>query len=306
LAFLNTFSIVARDELSGQMGVAVQSHWFAVGALCPWAEAGVGVIATQSMVEVSYGPQGLELLKKGKSAQTTLDELLSRDAGRALRQVAILDAQGRVAVHTGERCIQAAGHQSGPNFCVQANMMLNKSVWPSMAAAFQEAQGSLAFRLLAALKAGQAASGDIRGMQSAGLLVVDAQKTNQPWKHVLMDLRVDDAPDPIAELERLIKLQSAYDLMNAADELMLQDDSAAAHEKYCQAAEFAPDMDEIPFWQAVTLADNGNLEEALPIFRNLFQSNPNWALLAQRLPASGLLRDDAQMMQIILQTQESQ
>lgn len=303
MAFLNTFSILARDEHTGHMGVAVQSHWFAVGALCPWAQAGVGVIATQSMVEVSYGPQGLALLKKGKSAQTALDELLSQDAGQALRQVAILDARGRAAVHTGERCIQAAGHQSGSNFCVQANMMLNDSVWPNMAAAFQEAQGSLAFRLLAALKAGQAAGGDIRGMQSAALLVVDAQKTEQPWKHVLIDLRVDDAPDPIAELERLVKLQSAYDLMNAADELMLQDDSAAAYEKYSQAAEFAPHVDEIPFWQAVTLADNGRLEEALPIFQRVFQANPNWVLLVQRLPASGLLRDDAQMMQKILQVQ---
>jgi uncharacterized Ntn-hydrolase superfamily protein len=300
MSFLHTYSITARDEASGQLGVAVQSHWFAVGMLCPWVEAGVGAVATQSMVEVSYGPLGLAALREGKSAQDALRELLAQDENRELRQVAIVDAQGCADAHTGSRCISAAGHQTGRGYSVQANMMVDDSVWPAMAAAYESACGSLAQRMLAALKAAQAAGGDIRGRQSACLLVADGVRSDQPWKHLLVDLRVDDSPDPLAELERLLDIHNAYELMNAGDEAMTRRESQLAREKYTQAAALAPHIDEIPFWQAVTLADSDNLDEALPIFRQVFAANPNWAELVQRLPASGLLKDDAGMMAKIL------
>jgi len=306
MAFLHTFSIVARDEKTGQMGVAVQTHWFAVGAICPWVEAGVGAIATQSMVEVSYGPLGLASLRNGKTAAETLNDLLSKDERRALRQVAILDAKGSVAVHTGERCISAAGHHIGQGYSVQANMMINEGVWPMMAKAFESSKGDLAFRMLAALKAGQAAGGDIRGKQSACMLVVDHEKSNQSWKHTLVNLRVDDHPDPIPELERLLNIQKAYELMNEGDELLAKNDTHAAREKYSRGAALAPDIEELPFWQAVTLADSGKLQEALPLFQQVFNKNPSWAELVQRLPASGLLKNDREMMKKILSMKSEQ
>lgn len=296
----HTFSIVARDHCSGQMGVAVQSHWFAVGALCPWAEAGVGSIATQSLVEVSYGPLGLNLLRTGKSAAETLQELLAEDKNREVRQVAIVDASGNVAVHTGRNCIAEAGHFCGDGFSVQANMMKNSNVWPAMAEAYQKTNGDLADRLLAALLAAQDAGGDIRGKQSAAILIVDDQKGEKPWSNVLFNIRVDDAHEPISELARLIKIQRAYHLMNEGDELLGKKYFNAAMLKYQSAEEFAPQIDEIPFWVAVTLANSGELEKALPIFARVFKNNPDWAELLQRLPKSGLLCEDAEMLSKIL------
>lgn len=303
MAFLHTFSIVARDAVSGQMGVAVQTHWFAVGAMCPWAEAGVGVIATQSMVEMDYGPKGLAALRSGKSPQQALEELLAEDKDRELRQVAILGGDGQAAVHTGAHCIQAAGHQAGEGFSVQANMILDDSVWPAMAAAFEMSSGNLAERMLIALKAGQAAGGDIRGTQSAAMLVVDGKKSNKPWKHIQVDLRVDDADDPIVELERLLKIQQAYDLMNRGDNLMAANKSGEAKESYTQAARLAPQIDEIKFWQAVTTIESGSLEEALPVFKEVFDQNANWAELVQRLPVAGLMTKDPKVMAAILAVQ---
>jgi len=230
--YLHTFSIVARDSLSKQIGVAVQSHWFAVGALCPWAEAGVGAIATQSMVKVSYGPLGLNLLRTGRSAAETLQELLDTDENRESRQVAIVDARGNVAVHTGKNCVAHAGHDSGHGFSVQANMMKNVSVWPAMAEAYQTTSGDLADRLLATLQAAQKAGGDIRGVQSAALRIVDDQLSEQPWDHILFNIRVDDSQDPIAELARLLKIQRAYYLMNEGDELLGKKSFKAAMLKY--------------------------------------------------------------------------
>ncbi len=216
----HTFSIVARDPDSGCLGVAVQSHWFSTGSLVTWAEAGVGVIATQSMVEVSYGPQGLELMRAGKSASETLEKLLAADEGRELRQVAMVDNHGIVATHTGNRCIAKAGHVIGNGFSTQANMMLNDTVWPAMAEAYRTSQGPLEARLLAALDAAQAAGGDIRGQQSAAMLVVEAKSTGRAWEGIRVDLRVDDHPDPLGELRRLVNIQKAYRLMNSGDDLL--------------------------------------------------------------------------------------
>ncbi|WP_299024951.1 DUF1028 domain-containing protein [uncultured Thermanaerothrix sp.] len=296
----HTFSIVARDPETGWMGVAVQSHWFSVGSIVAWGEAGVGVVATQSMVEISYGPRGLTLMRAGLSAPIALEALLQMDEGRDVRQVAMLDAQGQVAVHTGARCIEAAGHYQGDEFSVQANMMKNTSVWPAMAEAYTSARGDLADRLLAALEAAQAAGGDIRGQQSACILIVKGERTERPWEGVIMDLRVEDHPQPIAELRRLVTLHRAYQQMNAGDAHLAEGRVEEALEAYRRAAEMAPHLDELPFWHAVTLAELGRLEEALPIFKHVFARNPDWADLLTRLPAAGLLRRDEAMLQAIL------
>ena len=300
MKFLHTYSIVALDRKTNQIGVAVQSHWFAVGALCPWIEPGVGVVVTQSMVEVSYGPKGLSLLREGKTARQALDELLEEDTGKELRQVAIVDAQGNAAAHTGKRCIAEAGHQIGESYSAQANMMLNNTVWDAMANGYENSQGNLADRLLSALQAAQGAGGDIRGKQSASLLVSENTKDDTPWKHVLTNLRVDDHPDPILELNRLLDIQYTYDLMNEGDDLLSKNENEAAKIKYQQAAKLAPDIEELPFWHAVTLANTGKVNEALPIFKRVFKINKDWALLVQRLPVSGLLTKDPQVMRKIL------
>lgn len=297
--FAHTFSIVARDLQSGEMGVAVQSHWFSVGALVPWGEAGVGVVATQSMVDPSYGPLGLEMMRAGRSAPDALRGLLAADEGRDLRQVAMVDAQGMAAVHTGARCIADAGHELGEGFSVQANMMANPSIWPAMAQAYRQSSGHLADRLIAALKAAQAAGGDVRGQQSAALLVVKAESTGRSWNDRLVELRVEDHSDPIGELARLLEVHTAYDWMNLGDERLSQGKFEEALEAYRQAAGLAPEMAELPFWHAVTLTDLDRVEEALPIFRSIFKKEPHWANLLQRLPAAGLLKaDDATLARI--------
>lgn len=297
--FAHTFSIVARDPQTGQMGVAVQSHWFSVGSLVSWGEAGVGVVATQSMVDPSYGPLGLELMRAGRSAPDALAGLLAADSGREVRQVAMVDSTGAVAAHTGARCIEDAGHVVGEAFSVQANMMASPAVWPAMAAAYRTSTGDLAERLLCALEAAQAAGGDIRGVQSAAILIVAAQSTGRPWQDRLVDLRVEDHPAPIAELRRLVHIQSAYQLMNLGDEHLAAGKMEDAMQAYRSAAGMVPDIAELPFWQAVTLADIGQWEDAAPVFRQVFARDPNLALLVQRLPPAGLLRDDPELLQKI-------
>ena len=298
--FAHTFSIVARDPKTGEMGVAVQSHWFSTGSMVTWAEPGVGAIATQSMVEVSYGPLGLNKMRNGKPAPEVLKSLLQEDKEREVRQVAMVDAHGNVAVHTGNRCIAEAGHQSGHQFSVQANMMLKDTVWPAMAKAFESTNGDLAERMLAALDAAQVEGGDIRGKQSAAMLVVGGKMLDHPWKGILVDLRVEDHPDPLVELRRLLTVQRAYQAMNQGDEMLAAGNSKAAFAAYDKAAQLAPQIDELPFWQAVTLADTGKVDESLPIFRRVFALNPDWALLLQRLPKAGLFKDDPELMKLIL------
>jgi uncharacterized Ntn-hydrolase superfamily protein len=296
----HTFSIVARDPVTGDFGVAVQSHWFQVGPSVPWAEAGVGAVATQSFVKIDYGPRGLQLMKEGKSAQEALDLLLSQDPQKDVRQVAMVDSQGRVAAWTGPKCIAAAGHQTGAGFSVQANLMDKATVWPAMAKAFQAAKGDLADRLLAALDAAQAEGGDIRGKQSAALIVVRAKSAGEPWQGRLVDLRVDDNPNPLAELRRLLTLHRAYDEMNQGDDAVAKNDIPAAVQHYTKASQLAPDIAELPFWQAVTLFVSGQEDKALPIFKDVFAREDRWARLVPRLPASGLLPDDPKKIQKIL------
>ncbi len=296
----HTYSIVARDPATGDFGVAVQSHWFQVGPSVPWAEAGVGAVATQSFVKVDYGPRGLELMRQGKSAQEALDLLLAQDPQRDVRQVAMVDARGRAAAWTGPKCIAAAGHQTGSGYSVQANLMDKPTVWPAMARAFETAKGDLADRLLAALDAAEAEGGDIRGRQSAALIVVKGRSSGEPWNDSLINLRVDDNPVPLAELRRLLGLHRAYQEMNLGDEAVAKNDFAAALGHYTKATAMAPEIAELPFWQAVTLFVAGQEGKALPLFKDVFAREPRWARLVPRLPAAGLLPEDPKAIERIL------
>jgi uncharacterized Ntn-hydrolase superfamily protein len=287
--FAHTYSIIARDPSTGQMGVAVQSHWFSVGSLVTWAEAGIGAVATQAMVDPNYGPLGLQLMRSGLTAIQALKALLAADDSRDLRQVAMVDSHGNVAAHTGTRCLFAAGHETGDNFSAQANMMVNTDVWPAMASAFRNSTGDLFDRLLATLEAGQDAGGDIRGQQSAAILVVKPVSTGRVWADRVAELRVEDHPNPIVELKRLAVLQRAYDLMNLGDEQLGIGKIEEALTSYSTAAALAPDQIEMPFWHAVTLAGLGRVDEAIPIFRGVFQHNPAWKELARRQVSSGFM-----------------
>jgi uncharacterized Ntn-hydrolase superfamily protein len=297
---VHTYSIVARDSVTGEMGVAVQSHWFSVGSIVSWGEAGVGVVATQSFVNPAYGPRGLALMKNGLSAEQALKVLLANDEGREVRQVAMLDAKGGVYAFTGDQCIPAAGHVMGNQFSVQANLMANDRVWPEMARAFEETEGPLAERMVAALAAAEAAGGDIRGKQSAALLVVRANATGNTWEDRLVDLRIDDHADPVAEMQRLLKVHRAYEQMNQGDLYVERGETEAALKAYSAAEAMFPENEEMKYWHAVSLVNIGRIAEALPIFREIFTKNENWRTLTPRLVPVGLLQvDDGALKQIM-------
>ena len=297
---VHTFSIVARDPVTKEIGVAVQSHWFSVGPTVPWAEAGVGAVATQSFVRIDYGPEGLALMSHGTPAPEALAKLVAADEAADVRQVAMIDATGRVAAHTGRKCIQAAGHHVGASYSVQANLMLDAGVWPAMAKAFESSTGDLAERMLASLEAAQGAGGDIRGRQSAAILIVKGVKSDKPWNDRVLELRIEDHPEPIKELRRLVTLWRAYDRMNAGDLAVEKNDVDGAVKEYAAAEAMFPDMDEFVFWHAATLAQKGRIEDSLPLFARAFRMQPGWFLLVPRLPASGLLPDDKKVIDRIL------
>jgi len=298
---VHTYSIVAFDEETGELGVAVQSHWFSVGFLVPWAKAGVGAVATQSFIKVDYGPEGLNRMEHGQSAEEALTSLLAEDDGEAVRQVAMIDVKGSVAAHTGTKCIYAAGHKIGKNYSVQANLMEKETVWPSMANAFERSNGDLAEKMMAALEAAEAQGGDIRGKQSAAMLVVSGNPTGIPWKDVVMDIRVDDHAEPLKELNRLIRVHRAYQHANKGDHYLEMEEIEKALVEYEKASEFYPENPELPYWSAVTLASKGNLDQALPIFREVFQKEPRLRILTPRLVNSGLLPDDPALIEAIIQ-----
>jgi uncharacterized Ntn-hydrolase superfamily protein len=297
---VHTYSIVARDPATGDMGVAVQSHWFSVGSVVPWAEAGVGVVATQSVVDPSYGPLGLAFMRAGRAAPEVLGALLAADDGREVRQVGMVDAQGRAATHTGKLCIPAAGGQSGEQYAVQANLMDKPTVWPAMAKAFEAAKGDLAERLLVALEAAQSEGGDIRGKQSAALIVVKAQSTGRPWADRLFDLRIEDHPEPLVELRRLVRMQRAYAHMSAGDDCVAKKDWACAEKEYGAARTLEPGNTEMIFWHAVALASAGKIEEARPYFARAFKADPRWKELVRRLPDVEQLPNDPKLLELIL------
>jgi len=285
----HTYSIIAVDSAAGEMGGAVQSHWFSVGSIVIWGEAGVGMVATQSFVNPSFGPNGLTLLKKGLTPQQAVDSLIASDEGRDLRQLAIINTKGDAAAHTGKNCISGAGHIIGNNFSVQANLMLNDKVWPAMAKAFEETKGRLAERLVAALVAAQDVGGDIRGQQSASLLVVKLNSTGKVWEDRLIDLRVEDNPNPLKELKRLLNVHRAYEHMNNGDLAVEKGDMELAMKEYSSAEKMFPENEEMKYWHAVTLVNNGKLDEALPLFKVVFSANENWKVLTPRLTKIGLL-----------------
>jgi uncharacterized Ntn-hydrolase superfamily protein len=297
---VSTYSIVARDPATGELGVAVQSHWFSVGSIVAWAEAGVGAVATQSFVEPSYGPLGLEAMRRGETPEAALRRLTGADPHPEVRQVAFVDARGRVSAHTGENCIPGAGHVTGDGYSVQANLMLTDDVPEAMAAAYEETEGPLAERLLAALHAAQRAGGDIRGKQSAAILVVRARPSDKPWTDRLIDLRVEDHDHPLQELERLLLLHRAYERMNRGDEAMAAGDMERALAEYAGAEAMFPENDEFVFWHAVTLVTNGRVEQAFPLFDRAFRMNPNWKLLVPRLPGVKQLPADEELVERIL------
>ena len=289
---VHTFSIVARDPQTGELGVAVQSHYFSVGPIVPWAESGVGAVATQSLVLVDYGPKGLDLMRAGMTAQQALDSLLKADTSSAVRQVAMVDAKGNVAAHTGARCIPDAGHLTGNQYSVQANLMANDKVWPAMRDAFEKAKGDLAERMMQALEAAQKAGGDIRGKQSAAILVVKAEPSGKPWMDRTMDLRVEDSEEPLKELRRLIRLRRAYNLEDAGDNFIADKKPDQALKAYEQAAKLAPEVVELQFWAAVSMYTNDRKAEALQLFRTVFSSDRRWVDLIPRIAKAGLFPDD--------------
>ncbi|MCF6280356.1 MAG: DUF1028 domain-containing protein [Flavobacteriaceae bacterium] len=285
----HTYSIVARDSVTGEMGVAVQSHWFSVGSIVIYGKAGVGVVATQSFVNPMYGPRGLALMEQGLSPQQALTALLQNDKGEAVRQVAMLNNKGETAAHTGSQCIEAAGHRQGKNFSVQANLMLKNTVWDAMANAFETTKGTLAERILASMKAAQAEGGDMRGKQSAAILIVKAKSTGNSWQDNIIDLRIEDHKNPIEELERLMTVHKAYDYMNQGDIAMEEGDSEEAEHLYSKAQNLFPDNLEMKFWYAVNLLNNKELGKAIPILKSIFKKDRNWQLLIPRLVKSKLL-----------------
>jgi uncharacterized Ntn-hydrolase superfamily protein len=275
-----TYSIVARDPGTGELGVAVQSHWFAVGPIVPWVRPGVGAVATQSIAEPAYGPNGLDRLAAGEAPGSALDALLAADDRSRFRQVAMIDAHGVVAVHTGPGCIAHAGHVAGGQFSAQANMMSSPEVWPAMAAAFEAAGGHLSRRLLAALEAAEGHGGDARGRQSAALVV--APPDGDGWRRAI-DVRVDDHPEPLAELGRLLDLAEAYALAGEGDELVGEGRHDEAGERYRRASELAPDNHELLFWSGLAAAQAGDLAAGMQRVREAIRLQPAWRDLLGRL-----------------------
>lgn len=298
--FAHTFSIVARDTVTGDMGVAVQSHWFSVGSIVSWGKAGVGVVATQSFVNPSFGPRGLSLLENGLTPKMAVKTLLELDEGRDVRQLAILDVHGNVEAYTGNNCIEAAGHLIGDNFSVQANLMEKNTVWPAMAEAFKNKKGSLAERMLSAMEAAQNEGGDIRGKQSVAILVVKGKSSGNSWEDNIVDLRIEDHENPLKEMRRILTIHKAYEYMNKGDLAVEVGNNDLAKEHYQHAQELNPDNLEMKYWYAITLANNGDIDEAKSILKDVFKLNSKWKELTPRLVKPKLLMISDKELQEIL------
>jgi uncharacterized Ntn-hydrolase superfamily protein len=281
---VHTYSIVARDPETGQLGVAVQSHYFAAGSVVTWAEAGVGAVATQASADPAYGKLGLDLMRARKSAPDALAGLLAADSMKEVRQVAMVDALGRVAAHTGSTTISEAGHIVGDGFSVQANMMLKNTVWPAMAEAYRATKGDLVDRFLAALDAAEAEGGDIRGRQSAAILIADAKSTGRPWVDTIFDLRVDDAREPLVEIRRLVAIRRAYIHMRLGSEAAQRSDLEGTERGFTAAERLIGDNPEMRYWHAIALLGLDQIDDGLAILREVGSRDRNWIELTLRLP----------------------
>jgi uncharacterized Ntn-hydrolase superfamily protein len=286
----HTYSIVARDPGTGQLGVAVQSHYFSV-FLVAWAEAGVGAVATQASGDPAYGKLGLDLMRAGKSAPDSLAGLLAADSMKEVRQVAMIDAHGQVAAHTGSTTIPEAGHITGDGFSVQANMMLKNSVWPAMAEAYRTASSELVDRLLSALDAAEAEGGDIRGRQSAAILIVEPKSSGRPWIDRIFDLRVDDAPEPLVEIRRLVAVRRAYIHMRLGNAAAQRGDLETTEREFTAAERLIGDNPEMRYWHAMSLLSLGKIDDGLAILREVGRRDRNWIELTLRLPDFRLRAD---------------
>ncbi len=302
----HTYSIIAIDPDAGHMGVAVQSHFFGVGAMVPWVEAGVGVVATQSLADLAYGPLGLAMMRAGKTASQALEGVVASDSQAFLRQVAMLDAGGNVDVHTGEACVQEAGHQKGETYSAQANFMLNDTVVSAMGSAFEAADGSLADRMLRALEAAEAEGGDIRGKQAAAMVVAETDSKGAPWDDVVLDVRIDDHAHPLKELRRLLGVASAVRWVRHATRI-LRDEQAGearfveAEKAFLEARATIPaDNPEPIAHYAIALVNAGRVDEALPLFEEVIETSPSWRILIPRLARAGLLPNDKDLLDQIL------
>ncbi len=264
-----TYSVVARDSETGALGVAVQSHFLGVGSAVPWARPGIGAVATQAMVDVGYGPKMLDLLAEGRPVQEAMRQLVMADEHSSIRQVAAVDGSGAVAAHTGDRCIAHAGHLSGDAWSVQANMMDGDGVPEAMAQALASTDGGLVWRLLAALDAAEEAGGDIRGRQSAAIVVVSGDTDTPSWERHF-DLRVEDSPEPLAELRRLVAMHDAYRSARWDDPVL-------------------GGNPELPFWHALRLANAGDLDGARAVLEPIYRVDDRWRELVRRLPGTGVL-----------------
>jgi uncharacterized Ntn-hydrolase superfamily protein len=290
---IHTYSIVARDAETGQLGVAVQSHYFSVGAVVPWAEAGVGAVATQAIADPAYGKLGLDLMRAGRSAPDALNGLVASDQMNAVRQVGMVDAIGRVAAHTGESAIAEAGHIAGDGFTAQANMMLRPTVWPAMAEAYETTRGELVDRLLGALEAAEAEGGDIRGRQSAAILIVRGENTGRPWVDKLYDIRVDDGLEPLKEIRRLVSVARAYIHHRQAEMAFQQGDHAEMNREFETASRLLGENPEMRFWHAICLFGAGDIDRGIAILSEIAKKDRNWIDLALRLPPLILKSDTA-------------
>jgi len=296
---VSTYSIVAYDEGTGQLGVAVQSHWFSVGSLVPWVKAGVGAVATQSFVKVEYGPNGLKLMENGFSAEEALKLLAEDDENSAVRQVGMVDTKGNADAFTGDNCIQFAGHIVGKSYTVQANLMVSPTVPTAMVNAYETTEGELVDKLMAALEAAQKEGGDIRGKQSAAIIVTTGEPTGIDWKDKIFDLRIEDHPEPIKEMKRLIRVSRAYQHANQGDLYIETGEIDKALTEYNLATEYYPENPELPFWTAISLASVGRVNEALPIFKEVFEQASDLRELIPRLVPAGLLPDDEELIERI-------
>ncbi len=300
----STYSIVARDPQTGQFGVAVQTHQMGVGRVVPWLLPGVGAIATQAWTNISFGPLGLAMLREGLAAPKVVQALVASDDGAHNRQLAVVDAAGAAGAWTGENTIAHAAHHIGRGYSVQANMMTNSTVVDAMANAYENAAGDLAARMMAALQAAQREGGDIRGMQSAALKVVSGNLEDPPWRS-LFDLRVDEHVAPLTELARLLRLRRAENMDNEGLDLLKQGQPDRALEIWAEARALAPELEELPFWQAVALSDDpADIQTAVKILNpalNKDSRQDHWLDLLNRLQDCGIIQRPGAAKELIEQ-----